>query len=196
MHNSFTIIDTSTKWGLGERFQAKFRVTEGKWTIWNRDRPFAIDRGANGQNGQTYGHQPVYLAREKHSKLYHMVYFKNTFGMLIDVQKDENELIYHSVGGNLHFIIVLGQENPEYVLERYHEYIGASHIPPFWSLGYHQCRWGYKTIGALNEVLTKFKENDLPIDTIWSDLDYMDRKMIFTVNPNTHGTNGGLNKMM
>ena len=49
-------------------------------------------------------------------------------------------------------------------------------------MGYHQCRWGYKTGAVLIEVLNKFKEHDLPIDTIWSDLDYMDRKMIFTVN--------------
>lgn len=67
-------------------------------------------------------------------------------------------------------------------MEKFHEYIGASHIPPFWSIGYHQCRWGYQTVDVLEEVLDKFKENDLPIDTIWSDLDYMDRKMIFTVN--------------
>ena len=49
-------------------------------------------------------------------------------------------------------------------------------------MGYHQCRWGYKTGEVLLEVLTKFKENDIPIDTIWSDLDYMQAKMIFTVN--------------
>lgn len=35
----------------------------------------------------------------------------------------------------------------------------------------------------------------MPIDTIWSDLDYMDQKMIFTVNPITHGGNS-LNNMM
>ena len=62
-------------------------------------------------------------------------------------------------------------------------------------MGYHQCRWGYKTGAILIEVLNKFKEHDLPIDTIWSDLDYMDRKMIFTVNEHTHG-GGMLNKMM
>ena len=49
-------------------------------------------------------------------------------------------------------------------------------------MGYHQCRWGYHTVDVLTDVLNKFKENDLPIDTIWSDLDYMDKKMIFTVS--------------
>ena len=195
LHNTFTVVDSSTKWGLGERFQTKFKTTDGKWSIWNRDKPWKIDRGAQGLSEQTYGHQPVYLAREKQSKLYHLAYFKNTHGLLVEVVQSSEQLLFNSVGGNIHFIILLGQFDPEELLERYHDYIGKAHIPPFWSMGYHQCRWGYKTAAALNEVLTKFKENDLPIDTIWSDLDYMDQKKIFTVNPQTHGGNS-LNNMM
>jgi alpha-glucosidase len=32
----------------------------------------------------------------------------------------------------------------------------------------------------------KYNENDIPLDTFWSDLEYMSRKMIFTINENTH----------
>lgn len=48
---------------MGERFQNKFAIKDGAWTVWNRDRPWEIDNGINGKSGQTYGHQPVYLAR-------------------------------------------------------------------------------------------------------------------------------------
>ena len=41
----FTIVDNSLKWGIGERFQQKFKVQDGKWTIWNRDKPWEIDGG-------------------------------------------------------------------------------------------------------------------------------------------------------
>jgi alpha-glucosidase (family GH31 glycosyl hydrolase) len=82
-----------------------------------------------------------------------LAYFKNTHGLLVDVSQDGDQLMYNSVGGSIHFIILLGQSDPEEVLERYHDYIGRAHIPPFWSMGYHQCRWGYKTIGDLNKVL-------------------------------------------
>lgn len=44
-------------------------------------------------------------------------------------------------------------------------------------------------------MVKKFKEHDLPLDVFWSDLEYMDQKMIFTVSPITHG-NGQLNKIM
>jgi alpha-glucosidase (family GH31 glycosyl hydrolase) len=149
LNNQFTVTDSSDKWGLGERFQDRFKVTNGHWTIWNRDKPWKIDQGLQGLSDQTYGHQPVYLAKERASGLYHLVYFKNTFGILLDIVKNSDEINYHSVGGNIHFVIILGQSDPEDVLERYHEYIGRGHIPPFWSLGFHQCRWGYRDTNAL-----------------------------------------------
>jgi len=71
-----------------------------------------IDDGRAGSSQQTYGHHPVYLARERQSRLYHFVYYKNTHGMLIESSKNSDSLIFNSVGGNVHFIIILGQQNP------------------------------------------------------------------------------------
>jgi alpha-glucosidase (family GH31 glycosyl hydrolase) len=95
-------------------------------------------------------------------------------------------LVYHSIGGHIQFIIILGQLDPEEVLEKYHEYIGRGHIPPFWSFGHHQCRWGYKSLAQIREMVDKYNEHDIPLDTFWSDLEYMDKKMIFTINEATH----------
>ena len=120
MHNSFKVVDHSVKWGLGERFQKNFKVIDGKWTLWNRDKPWKIDQGMVGISDQTYGFQPVYLARNRENKLHHLVYFKNTFGLLIEVEKNSSELMYNSIGGPIHFIILVGQEDPEQLLERYH----------------------------------------------------------------------------
>jgi len=60
--------------------------------------------------------------------------------------------------------------------------LGISAVPPFWSLGFHQCRWGYHKVENLETVLTKYAENDLPLDTIWSDIDYMDHFEDFTID--------------
>ena len=67
-------------------------------------------------------------------------------------------------------------------MKQYHRYIGPAHVPPFWSLGYHQCRWGYKTYQEFAKVVDEFDSNELPLDTMWSDLDYMQSKAIFTVD--------------
>ena len=40
-----TALDSSYTFGLGERFSDGFRLREGKWTIFNRDRGQVLDKG-------------------------------------------------------------------------------------------------------------------------------------------------------
>ena len=60
--------------------------------------------------------------------------------------------------GILDFYFMLGPE-PEAVVQQYHEIIGRPHMPPYWSLGWHQCRYGYPNIQAVEEVVAKYSEN-------------------------------------
>jgi len=55
-------------------------------------------------------------------------------------------------------------------------------IPPFWSLGYHQSRWGYENITVIQDVIKNFKDKDIPLDTIWNDMDYYGLNGSFTFN--------------
>jgi alpha-glucosidase (family GH31 glycosyl hydrolase) len=43
-------------------------------------------------------------------------------------------------------------------------------------MGWHQCRWGYKNIRDLEVVQKSYKDHQIPLDTIWTDLDYMKNK--------------------
>ena len=79
------------------------------------------------------------------------------------------------------FRFFLGEQSPEVTLEKMHVYLGRSAIPPFWSMGFHQSKWGYKNITDLQNVLNAYKANDLPLDTIWSDIDYMVDYEDFTI---------------
>ena len=42
-------------------------------------------------------------------------------------------------------IMFMSDKNPENLLKKFHSHymLGKSAIPPFWAMGYHQCRWGY-----------------------------------------------------
>jgi len=64
-------------YGLGERFSSSFRVKDGKWTIFNRDRGFGIDKGTGDQ---TYSYFPFYLIREK-DNYFHINYFRSSNAM-------------------------------------------------------------------------------------------------------------------
>jgi alpha-glucosidase (family GH31 glycosyl hydrolase) len=80
------------------------------------------------------------------------------------------------------FRFFLGEQSPELTLEKFQIYMGASAIPPFWSLGMHQCRWGYQNITYLQNVLESYENHSIPLDTIWSDIDYMVEYEDFTVD--------------
>lgn len=48
------------------------------------------------------------------------------------------------------------------------------------ALAYHQCRWNYKDEEDVNSVSNKFDEYDIPMDTMWLDIEYTDNKKYFT----------------
>jgi alpha 1,3-glucosidase len=56
-------------------------------------------------------------------------------------------------------------------------------MPPAFSLGYHQSRWGYKTSTEVREVIKKLDDAQIPHDAIWLDLDHTDDKLWFTFHP-------------
>jgi hypothetical protein len=105
-----TTRDQAQIWGLGERFQERFHVANGMWTLWNRDRPWVIDSGNPAKSQQTYGHNPLYLAREQESKKFHITYYKNVHAM--NVEKRDFQLTYHAVGGDPHFLLFVGESDP------------------------------------------------------------------------------------
>ncbi|XP_022773485.1 uncharacterized protein LOC111315762 isoform X1 [Durio zibethinus] len=72
--------------------------------------------------------------------------------------------------------------SPSAVLISLSHAIGTVFMPPKWSLGYHQCRWSYDSEERVLEIARKFRENDIPCDVIWMDIDYMDGFRCFTFN--------------
>lgn len=40
---------------------------------------------------------------------------------------------------------------------------GYSMMPPYWSLGFHLCRWGYTTTNATREVVQRMRDAEFPM---------------------------------
>ncbi|KAF9280299.1 hypothetical protein BGZ68_007334, partial [Mortierella alpina] len=89
------------------------------------------------------------------------------------------KVTYKTIGGILDFTVFVGPK-PEEVINQYTEVIGRPHMPPAWALGWHQSRYGYKTIDAVEATVQRYKKEGLPLDGMWIDIDYMDRFRDFT----------------
>lgn len=44
------------------------------------------------------------------------------------------------------------------------------------SLAYHQCRWNYNDEEDVRNVANKFDELNIPMDTMWLDIEHADNK--------------------
>jgi alpha-glucosidase (family GH31 glycosyl hydrolase) len=81
--------------------------------------------------------------------------------------------------GDLRFMLGAG---PDAVTKAYHTIVGTPVVTPQWALGWNQCRWGYRNTSDLEAVVAKYAANKLPLDTMWSDIDYMQDYKVFTID--------------
>ncbi len=77
--------------------------------------------------------------------------------------------------------ILVGPSLPE-LTRKLQKLVGVTPLPPAWALGYHQCRWGYKSESCLDDLDANFTKHGIPCDGLWVDIDYMDSFKVFTFN--------------
>jgi len=83
-------------------------------------------------------------------------------------------------------------DDPSEVCRRLAERAGKIELPALWTLGYHQCRWSYTTADEVLLIATEFRRRGIPCDSIWFDIDYMDRHRVFTWNAEAFPDPAGL----
>ncbi len=80
------------------------------------------------------------------------------------------------------FYVIAGRDAAS-VTRRLQRLVGTTPRPPLWSLGHHQCRWGYCGPRDLQRLDEAFNAHQFPCDGLWLDIDYMDRYKVFTTSP-------------
>ncbi|MBJ7600321.1 MAG: alpha-glucosidase [Candidatus Nephthysia bennettiae] len=85
----------------------------------------------------------------------------------------------HFSGGQYTEYIFAGPGMPE-ILEAYTWLTGRTPLPPLWSLGYHQSRWFNYTQEAVEQLARRHREEAIPCDALWLDIEYMDGYRVFT----------------
>ena len=66
--------------------------------------------------------------------------------------------------------------------EQYTQLTGRTPLPPLWSLGAQQNRWGYEKAEDVLRVIQGYRNHGLPLDAIYMDLDHMVANKAWTWN--------------
>ncbi len=85
-------------------------------------------------------------------------------------------------GTDLYLYVIEG-DSPYDIVKQFRKAIGTSYIPPKFAFGFGQSRWGYVTKEDYRKVAKGYRENRIPLDMIYMDIDYMDAYKDFTLNP-------------
>ncbi|CAB4265017.1 unnamed protein product [Prunus armeniaca] len=146
---------------------------------------FTTDVSAINLNTDLYGSHPVYMdLRNVGGQAYaHSVLLLNSNGM--DVFYRGTSLTYKVIGGVFDFYFFAGP-TPLGVVDQYTSFVGRPAPMPYWSLGFHQCRWGYHNLSVVEDVVENYKKAQIPLDVIWNDDDHMDGHKDFTLNPKNY----------
>lgn len=127
-----------------------------------------------------YGHHPFYLMFDDNDGTAHGVYFRNSNPMDV-VMTSTPALTFRTIGGVLDFFLFLGPSADD-VIRQKTELMGFTPLPPYWALGFHLCRYGYKDDKEITTVYERNTKTGLPQDVQWADIDYMDTFNMFTLD--------------
>nr|XP_042130483.1 maltase-glucoamylase, intestinal [Peromyscus maniculatus bairdii] len=174
-------------YGFGETEHTTFKIDLNwhTWGMFSRDEP-------PGYKKNSYGVHPYYMGLEEDGNA-HGVLLMNSNAMDVTFQPLP-ALTYRTTGGILDFFVFLGP-TPELVTQQYTELIGRPVMVPYWSLGFQLCRYGYENDSEISSLYDDMVAKKIPYDVQYSDIDYMERQLDFTLSPKFSGFPDLINRM-
>ena len=70
-------------------------------------------------------------------------------------------ITYRTIGGVLDMYIFLGP-TADNVIQQYTAVIGRPIMPPYWSLGFQLCKYGYNSAATLKDVINRNRQLGIP----------------------------------
>ncbi len=172
---SFDIHGARNFYGLGEK-TLPFNKYGTRCTMWNSDFP-----------AYTARFDPLYetvpfLLKADSSGAYGL-FFDNASRTTFDVGATHSDrFVYTAKYGALQLYLIAGKNAAE-VVRKFTDLTGRMHMPPIWSLGYQQSHWSYYPEAKVLALAHGFRQNKIPCDVIYLDIDYMDGYRCFTWSP-------------
>ncbi len=159
--------------GLGEKTGGINR-RGNFFTHWNSDVP-----GYATNADPLYSTIPFFIGIQNNAT--YGVFFDNTHKSYFNFGGGADEEIFHfgADDGEMNYYF-FGASSVANIIKDYTALTGRTTMPPLWSLGFQQSRWGYDNPEQLLTIAKTFREKKLPADVIVSDINYMDNYKVFT----------------
>jgi len=165
--------------GLGEK-TGPLNRREQSYVNWNTDAP-GYGMGAD----PLYSTLPYFIGI--HSKRVFGIFFDNSHKSFFNFggSTDGKMYFFGAEGGFMNYYF-FGASTVAGQIKDYTWLTGRMEMPPLWSLGYQQCRYSYMSQQQLLSVAARMRQDSIPCDVIYCDIDYMNGYRIFTWNPDTY----------
>lgn len=169
------------------------------YTMEDKDQIYGLGENVRGINKRGWYYESKCSDEPDHKEDRHSLYGahnflvvdgKETFGIFVDypgiIRFDvgytrSEELVITASDWNLDVYIITGEDIKD-IVRQFRHLVGRSYIAPKWAFGYGQSRWSYMSADEVREVVKKHRELNIPLDSVYLDIDYMERYKDFTLN--------------
>ncbi|GMR33125.1 hypothetical protein PMAYCL1PPCAC_03320, partial [Pristionchus mayeri] len=179
-------------YGWGENIHQNLKHDFSRYTTWGMFSNGNAPNSTGLHTANLYGVHPFYLLLEESGKA-HGVFFLNSNAQEVTTMPAP-ALVYRTTGGFLDMYFFPGP-TPGQVISQYHAFIGRPFMPSYWALGYQLCRWGYQSLDDLKSRVSAVMDAGIPLDIVYADIDYMDRRKDFTTGENWTGFNDYIDEL-
>ncbi|MGN0607040.1 MAG: TIM-barrel domain-containing protein [Oscillospiraceae bacterium] len=170
---TYILDDDDIVYGLGEQIRG---INKRGWQYigWNYDNP-----NHHEDTRSLYGAHNFIIV---HGKDTFGAFFDYAGKIIFDIGYTKRSIMSICAGKNDIAVYIITGNSEKDIAKQFRQLIGRSYIPPLWAFGYGQSRWGYKNEQDIRSVAERYKSAGVPLDSIYLDIDYMERYKDFTVD--------------
>lgn len=177
------------------------------------DRIYGLGENMRGINKRGWLYESRCADEPNHTEDRHSLYAshnflvvdgKEQFGIFVDYPgiisfdigyTKLNEMVLKVSDWNMDIYVITG-ENVKDIVKQFRKLIGRSYVAPKWAFGYGQSRWGYMNADDIRKVVKGYRDLGIGLDSVYLDIDYMERFKDFTLNDEAFPDFADFNKEM
>lgn len=99
----------------------------------------------------------------------HGVFLRNAHAQ--EVLLKPSGITWRTLGGSIDLYFYSGPKAEDVTKAYQQTAVGLPATQQYWTLGFHQCRWGYQNWSVVHDVIDNFAKFQIPLETIWRKCD-------------------------